>query len=261
MLRHMSDTLRGGTTLDRVMARMRISLLIALVLAVSSCGGSDGVATTTGGTATTTSPTTIAPSSTSTVAECDAGERPETSDIAWVLADPDGNGVEDRLVGYAADGWAHLRVEFEGGGSIDVAVEEFSGRLATEPIGGHDLDGDGDEELFSTVGWGAYTFVVGVWIVDGCDLVRVTLDDAPASFPVGASVANVSGLRCPDVGGLEEITASSPDGETFEGEVVRYALEGSVLVPTDSARITLDGDEAGTVPSIRCADFTMSAPS
>ncbi|NIR38281.1 MAG: hypothetical protein GWN79_14400, partial [Actinobacteria bacterium] len=74
-----------------------------------------------------------------------------------MLVDADGDGADDRLVAYRDGDVAKLRLEPAAGGSMETEIMERPGPLPTEPIGGHDLDGDGNDELFATVGAGAYT--------------------------------------------------------------------------------------------------------
>lgn len=174
-----------------------------------------------------------------------------------MLADADGDGEDDRLVAYRQDDTAVLRVELATGGTIEAEIMEDPGPLPVEPIGGHDLDGDGADELFATVGAGAYTFLVGSWVLDGCELVRVTLDGLPAAFPVGASASNVVGLRCPDAGGLESVSASYVDEQTFEGGFQPYDLEGAELVAGPFAPAVFHGDEIFDVARFACGDFSL----
>ncbi|NIT96506.1 MAG: hypothetical protein GWM91_14195, partial [Actinobacteria bacterium] len=82
-----------------------------------------------------------------------------------------------------------------------------------------------------------------MWTLDGCDLVRLTADGVPATFPVGASAVNAVGLRCPDAGGLETVEANHVEGETYEGGFRRYEMVGTMLVPGDLEPAIFEGDE------------------
>jgi hypothetical protein len=245
--------------------RHALAVLLVVALLVAACQGDAATTTSTDQptttTVSTTTSTTRAPSSTTSSSPppaCDAGDLPDgLEEVAWVLADADGDGEDDRLVAYREADTAVVRIEPAAGGSVEAEIMEDPGPLPVEPIGGHDLDGDGTDELFVTVGAGAYTFLVGAWTLDGCELRRVTLDGLPAAFPVGASASNVVGLRCPDDGGLETVSASYVDEETYEGGFQPYELDGSELVAGPFAPAVFHGDEILDVARFACGDFSL----
>ena len=65
-------------------------------------------------------------------------------------------------------------------------------------VGGADAGGDAAEEIWVRVGSGASSTILALFRFRECELVAVTLNGEPAELPVGASVANTSGVTCED---------------------------------------------------------------
>jgi hypothetical protein len=114
-----------------------------------------------------------------------------------------------------------------------------------------DLDGDGSEEVFVRTEAGGPRDVARLFRRDGCDLVPVSVDGAPAHFPVGSSLRVSGGVRCDvSAGTVVVYSGASEDGESYDVTWRELRLEGSVLVQvgtgSGTARI---GDELQTAAS------------
>jgi hypothetical protein len=117
--------------------------------------------------------------------------------------------------------------------------ERPAAALPDTPISRLDLDDDGVEETWAVVATGASATVYGLFKVDGCELVEVTVGGTPAEFPVGGTVVNQAGLFCTDSGAVAVATATSEDGVTYSGVRTDYRLEGTALVQQSSAPLEL----------------------
>ena len=176
-----------------------------------------------------------------------------------IAADLDLDGLDETVSTYFAPGdsrW-HLRVEWGSGGTTDQIVTDSNGATPTRPIGPHDVDGDGTPELFAVVGSGASTALIGLYDVGPCQVHRVTLDGAPAVFPVGATVGTVSGLSCGPVGDLDAHFAENTGGDMFEGGFAPHSLAGSVLTPGFGDGATFTGDEAAALATFDCGSLVL----
>jgi hypothetical protein len=168
----------------------------------------------------------------------------EALDLTSLSTDLSGDGLDDELATYAvpSENQWHIRISYGAGGSVDEAIEGSSLVAAARPIGGHDIDGDERAEAFVTVGSGASTILVGLYVVGDCGLSRVTVEGFPAVFPVGATVGNASGLRC-EAPGLSRLFAMQTTEESYVGGSQPYALQGSVLIdgPQLTGELTMAG--------------------
>jgi hypothetical protein len=102
-----------------------------------------------------------------------------------------------------------------------------------EVFGRHDLDADGVDELFVKTSAGAYTDIIGVFRVEGCDTVQVTIGGSPAEFPVGASVLNIGGLQASS-DTLVVYSGTSTDTEAFDVTWRTLRLDGDALTEIGS---------------------------
>jgi hypothetical protein len=180
-------------------------------------------------------------------------------ELTSVDTDVDGDGLPDVLSTYLVPSesrW-HVRVAFGVGGSDDVSIVDSDMVAPARPIGGHDLDGDGTDEAFVTVGSGAATILVGLYDVAGCSLTRVTIDTEPAVFPIGATVMNVSGLACNVVGDLDRLFAQRVDEDEFEGGFAPFTLSGSVLTPGFGDGAGFSEAEAAALATLDCGTLTL----
>jgi len=101
---------------------------------------------------------------------------------------------------------------------------------------------------FEEVDRGASVTVFGVYDCDGEPL---TLDGAPAAFPVGGTVTHAEGIRCED-DALIVRSALSDDGETYQAVEKTYAVEGTELVLEDESGSTIDAEAAQPYYEIDC---------
>lgn len=237
-----------GNVLARIGGVRCAAIVLVAVLAVSCTDASETTST-----SVPVSTTSTVDTSTTSAPACRADPIPAGAvDLLSVPVDGDGDGVEDRLLAYVHADVGRLRVETGSGSEVEVEIDERPGPAPFDPIGGHDLDLDGRDELFVAVGTGAYTFHVGIWTLDDCRLDRLTVDGIPAAFPFGASSSNVAGLSCPETGGIETVTASYVSESRFEGAYQRYELADGALVAGESVSAVFEGDEVFAIPLFDC---------
>ena len=220
--------------------------LVALaVLGISGCGDDDGPAAS--GTSTTSS---IGPSAQTTTTGIDDvdGER------------PCGDGPNDARVSRRGDQWV-LEAEINGRPVEHVmALEDRS----AEPrvLGRHDIDGDGDGELFVEIGRGAAAAVVGlVTLSDDCELATVLGPDGfVAQLPVGASAAAQQGVVCRD-NQLNELNGETTDGRTYRWTSRTLELVGSALTVAETGEGTYttpeDDEEIRRLGTLDCGPVTL----
>lgn len=157
-----------------------------------------------------------------------------------MLTDADGDGVADRLSTYLdRNGSWRLRLEAANGDVLEASLDvEREVSSLVEPLGAADLDGDGTaDEVLTVVGAGAATNLIAVHTRIDCDLVAVTLDGAPITFPVGGSVVNIAGLQCEDTdaNGVTNVviawlgTVDPSDPQRYQLQGIEYQLRGSEL--------------------------------
>lgn len=244
--------------------------LASLVLIAASC--SDDSTETTDATTTSTTSTTAAPPTTEATTTTESPETtttppPETTvttttepagpanqcpgdgalpdDAQYASlagADVDGDGDVDTLHAYATgdpdtpNQW-WLQVSFAGGGGTAYAVDNpgalLSGVRANDGV---DLNGDGTEEFFAKIGAGATATIMGVFDIIDCELVHVTIDDAPTELTIGASIGNFSGYECLDIDAndandflLVYTGQRLGDSNDFEVTAIQYALQDGEL--------------------------------
>ncbi len=223
---------------------------------------------TTIGAATTTEPpattSTTLPATTTTVpSACPQAPPPaaDAADATSIGADFDGDGLADVLSTYIVPSEArwHVRVEFGAGGSDDVQIVDSNMATPARPIGGHDVDGDGTNEAFVTVGSGASAVLVGLYDVAACGLTRITIDADPAVFPVGATIGSVSGLACDVVGDLDRLFAQQVAEDEYEGGFEPFTLTGSVLTSGFGDGAGFSAAEAAALATLDCG--TLALPS
>jgi hypothetical protein len=229
---------------------------------IAACGGgkAKSAATTSGTDINSTLPLTTAgtdatsPSTTSTTVPrtCTPMPRPENAiRVSQAPGDFDGDGTPDTLVVYGtgtddAPAPYIVRVELgNGNGSVETAIVD----AATDPIqnvkalGGSDVsaragrpdDGSG-AEAFVAVGSGASTFLVGLYQLTACHLVRLASagGSTPAEMPVGGTVTHLSGVRCEstsDGARLVQVSAESTDGVTYTTSQQPFDVTDGKLVP------------------------------
>jgi hypothetical protein len=125
-----------------------------------------------------------------------------------VLVDADADGAMDTVRSYAANGspgagdW-HLRVELAAGGGADLALPFDPAPAGVTVLGGTYIGSVADPGpqglrpvIFATVGSGASASIIGLFRLDGCNLVEMG-----DSVPVGGGVMHSEHLRCEGVAG------------------------------------------------------------
>jgi hypothetical protein len=184
---------------------------------------------------------------------------PGAADLTSAGADVDGDGLADLVSTYVvpAEGRWHVRIEFGVGGSADATIADSGMVAPARPLGGHDVDGDGTDEVFLTVGSGASAVLVGLYDVAGCALARVTAGPEPAVFPIGATVGNVSGLSCDGVGDLDRLFAQEVAADLYEGGFEPYTLSGNVLTVGIGDGATFTAAEAGALAVLDCGSLDL----
>ncbi len=178
--------------------------------------------------------------------------------FAAVSGDFDGDGAPDQMQTYkaATDTW-RMRITFADGGGADATIAGAEDFAPPRPIGGFDIDSDGAEEVFITIGTGASTVLVGFFDVVDCVAMRVTTGGSAAEFPVGASIGSVAGVACPGDGSIHRNFAQFVAADVYEGGFEPFVLEGSVLTafPGDGAGFT--ADEAFALAILDCGGLTL----
>jgi len=229
-----------------------IGLLGVLLLAACGDDAESSAQLAAGSTSTTEAPTTVAPTTTAasagtvttrltpttvrppptTAAGPLAGIGAGATDITTKPGDFDGNGVADTLRAYKLGGNWHLRVELAGGGGYDLAVTGIDQVNGMRAIGGFNLNDNIADEAFATVGSGASSTFLGIFVFTNCQLVRVTQSGNVLTFEVGASAQRRSGLGCVSGTALQTLSASAPPttGTPFTGTRTTYDLVGSNLI-------------------------------
>ncbi len=119
-------------------------------------------------------------------------------------------------------------------------------------LGRHDLDGDGRAEFFllfdeKEVG---ITTLLG----DDCRPAEVTLDGAPARFPVAFDASTAAGIACRAeyVDDLYVASLTSADGEFYGGRIDAYDLVGDELVSKGGEGSEVDRATAETLGRVDC---------
>ncbi len=262
-------------TNDRRRHASWLGSIVVSLLAVVSCTGSppavDGAAPSSL-TTTTTGPTLSSPPSTgssssattgvaSTTGDSDTG-RPkgggcpdngrvppaDATDVTEVAADVDGDGRDDRVVGYRRrDGARRVGVELAAGGSaaVDAGEAGLDGPVPLRVLGGTALGGDG-ETVLAVTSAGASVVVVGLFQFVECSLATVTFPSGQTvALPVGGAITHGNGVTCAG-GELVTLSAMSSDGQSFATEDTAYRVDGNTLVQVrnDSGTLARPGDAA-----------------
>lgn len=161
---------------------------------------------------------------------------PNLTNVTLGAGSFDGDGQPDVLRAYQAANVWHLRVELSSGGEVDVTVPNIGIGDEVKAVGGFNIDEGTGDEIFATVGSGSYATLVGLWKGGGfCQLTRVTVNGQPATFPVGASVSNRSGVRCIPGTALQVFETQSTNGTHYTGTIANYDLVGNALVHANTS--------------------------
>ena len=149
---------------------------------------------------------------------------PVTS-LTTATGDFDGNGVDGTLQAYHYAGSWYARIVTDGGYGA-IGMLPTGGAEAARALGGRDLNQDGMDEALLVTGAGAYTELVSIYALAQpiaappgmhCAVrpAQFAGGAADATFPVGASVGNQSGLKCLTTG-VREYQQSTGDGTNYD---------------------------------------------
>lgn len=235
-------------------------LLAALVVAAAALAGcsddgdDDAASTTTDATTTTTDATTT----TTQAPVCPPVSVPAgAQEVTELDGDADGDGTHDELRTYrVGDEW-HLQVELAADGGGDLVLPSFGGGIGL--LGGADVDGDGNDEVWARTGSGASATIVGLARMTGCVLERVVFATGElAEMPVGGSVGTTSGVECRD-DTLVTFTATFLEGETYEVVATTFALDGSTLSEQGQETLQVDATDPDFVryTSFSCGNLSL----
>lgn len=198
-------------------------------------GDDDGTTTTTGDDAACASPPDLAA---------------DPIDSRTVDIDGDGEGDEVTLFADAAVTTLTVDVRFGAGGGARLELDDVDPALAPARIDAVvDIEGDGDLDVWATVGSGASTDIHTLLVSEPCALVRPTADGAPNAFPAGGSVGNISGVECTDIDGngaldgfLVHAAALADDGTTYQGTTTHRVVSGTELTVLQTTPLTAASD-------------------
>ena len=161
--------------------------------------------------------------------------------LTTASGDFDGDGAPDTLYVWR-DGttWmAHVETAAGFGAQHELDTPPAEPAAA---IGGYDINGDGIDEAFAVVGSGASRTIVGLGTLYEpvgspaiglfCDLVGIEFGSgAAATFPVGASAANMNGLTCRSAQhALRFYVQDTADGITFQQHRYDHAYHPNFAV-------------------------------
>lgn len=190
--------------------------------------------------------------------------------VGGVTLDADGDGDEDIIETRESDGGRSLLMMRLGSG-LDVEILIESSPHVSRPLGGYDIDGDGRDEVFVTVGHGAYAIQIGIFVFEPgeCRLVRVETPLGPdgqmATLGFGASVGNGVGLACRSEGGnhfIEAVRAhrlggEQPDDSWYEATTRTYELTGSELMVVAERNETIGLEAYGEATRLACGVLSL----
>jgi hypothetical protein len=172
--------------------------------------------------------------------------------------DFDGDAGVDRLLTYrvTAGGPWRVRADLARGGGAEAelpATEE-----GVKAVGGYRLDVGPAEAAFAVVGRGPDGVNLGLFVLRGCRLERVTLEGVPAAFPVGSAAATRNGLAC-QAPGLVAYQATSTGGGLFRGTAIGYLLVGVILDEANRSTSTLgaEGTDLARYASFSCGALSL----
>lgn len=183
----------------------------------------------------------------------------EVATTALAGFDGDGDGADDTLTTFEAEGSWWIGVEWAAGGSGWIMLTEAES-MGAKAIGGHDLDGDGIDEAFIALGGPASGLIVQAFQQDRCGLKPIVLqNDEPFTFPVTGTAGTFTAASCEASTDITLITGSTIDSEagTVRLEQVSYSFDpdAGVMVGEDSTLDTVEGIDIAEVSGLQCGDL------
>ena len=217
-----------------------VAAALCLVVGAPACsGGEDDPEAAPGPATETTGPGSCPTLSVAAGANEPSGPEAEATDAP---GDFDGDGGVDRLLTYrtAAGGPWRIRMELARGGGAEAELPATA--EGVKAVGGYRLDVGPSEAAFAVVGRDPAGVNLGLFVLRGCRLERVTLDGAPAELPVGTAPTGRSGVAC-QAPGLVALHAPATDGPFVQGSSVAYLLVGEVLDEANRSTATLGAED------------------
>ncbi|MCU0281442.1 MAG: hypothetical protein MUE66_06375 [Acidimicrobiia bacterium] len=181
--------------------------------------------------------------------DCGTGGTPLPAALppGWTsaTADFDGNGINDTLHVWNDGFHWYAHIETDGGFGAQTVLSTHVSDSA-KALGGHDINGDGLEEVFLRVGTGASTNIVGLYTLyqpdpDEIPLFTCGLEPvlfapamAEASFVIGGSVMHGDGLQCRANHVLRQYQAETVDGTHWTQDRYNYRYWPDFLIARPS---------------------------
>lgn len=165
--------------------------------------------------------------------KCPPAVIPEGAERKDGLVDLDRDGSVDHVFSFRDDDGWYLVVDVDGKGAVGAGPDPTLTTLV--PAGGADVGGPGrDVEVFAVVGDDGETPLLGAWVRQGCALVRLTRDGAPATFPLGTVPGATRSLACSHRGLEVRERTPAADGEHVRSTSLELVgTELRVLAETD----------------------------
>ena len=165
-----------------------------------------------------------------------------TTDATNAAGDFDGDARPDRLLAYrvSAGGPWRIRAELAAGGGAEADLPATA--EAVKAVGGARLDVGPADAAFAVVGRGATGVNIGIFVLRGCRLERVTSGGRAAEFPVGSTSTSRTGLACQALG-IVAYQATTTDGRFYQASTVSYLLSGLVADEVHRANMSLPADD------------------
>ncbi|MEA2687218.1 MAG: hypothetical protein QOE93_2413, partial [Actinomycetota bacterium] len=117
------------------------------------------------------------------------------------------------------------------------------------PQGPTDVNSDGRQDAFIVVGADPSTAYLGIYVLVGCDLMRVLDSGLPAVFSSGATVTHLDGVQCVDHTGDGVTDILQYRGTSTDG--ITYTIQTSVVTVSPTG---------GIIPSLSPPQFTTTSP-
>ncbi|MBU1227633.1 MAG: hypothetical protein KJ698_10565 [Actinobacteria bacterium] len=283
------DRVEAATSGDTVLGGAGNDTLIGSTWFISLFGqaGNDRITATARGEAAGgfgTDKCTLGPGSTSEKCErhiliCDGPGDPlpaTATSLTTATGDFDGNGTDGTLQVYRDGGSWYIRLLTDRGHGA-AKLLPTGGAEAARAIGGHDINKDGVDEAFVVTGQGATTELVTLYTMQepieappnmrcGVGNVYIGPGTTEATFPVGASVGNQSGLVCL-ANGVREINQSTADGTTYTQGRSTYSYDPTfgqsngrlTFLAKKSSTLTRPGDDAAidAAGTLQCGSLSL----
>jgi len=167
-----------------------------------------------------------------------------------------------------ADGGWWVQVSFASGGGDSMQLIDSGIELSgSRPIDGTDINSDGRDEFFATVGAGASSQIIGLFDVPGCFIRRVSINGFDAAFIVNGGLNFTSGIGCSDTNGdgLNDVLLTF-DGQRigsssdFSVDTIGYSLASGQLTQVSAVNqvINVADPQFSNIGRLVCGPVTWS---